>query len=62
MDPVQVRKLQLSRSGSFGDVGCAEAGLAMLARIRQVLVINMVIFVFFLLLFILGFPVVSEDP
>ena len=64
MDPVQVRKLQLSRawSGSFRDVGCAEAGLAMLARIRQVLVVNMVIFVFFLLLFILGFPVVSEDP
>ena len=61
MDPVQVRKLQLSR-GSFRDVGCAEAGLAMLARIRQVLVVNMVIFVFFLLLFILGFLVVSEEP
>ena len=61
MDPVQVRKLQLSR-GSFGDIDCVEAGLAMLARIRQVLVINMVIFVFFLLLFLLGFRVLSEEP
>ena len=64
MDPEHETKSQPRRGwvASFRDIGCAEAGLAMLARIRQVLVINMVIFVFFLLLFILGFPVVSEDP